>query len=55
MTYIGKAPASAEYKLLQRCQYLSGEALKAIENLGRRAAANQIIKEILERKLGGQQ
>ena len=54
MTYIDKAPARAEYKLLQLRQYLSGEALKAIENLGHSAAAYQIAKERLERKFGGQ-
>ena len=31
---IDKAPATPEYKLLQLRQYLSGEALKTIENLG---------------------
>lgn len=30
---IDKAPATSEYKLLQLRQYLSGEALKAVENL----------------------
>ena len=54
ITYIDKAPATAEYKLLQLRQYLSGEALKVIENLGHSAAAYQIAKERLERKFGGQ-
>ena len=44
MACIDKAPATAEYKLLQLRQYLS-EALKAIENLGHSAAAYQIAKE----------
>ena len=44
MACIDKAPAAAEYKLLQLRQYLS-ETLKAIENLGHSAAAYQIAKE----------
>jgi hypothetical protein len=36
---VDMAPASAEYKLLQLRQYLSGEALKVIENLGHSAAS----------------
>ena len=54
MTCIDKAPATAEYKLLQLHQYLSEEALKATENLGHSAAAYQIAKEQLERNFGGQ-
>ena len=54
MAYIDQAPATAEYKLLQLHQYLSGEALKAIENLGHSAVAYQIAKESLERKFNGQ-
>ena len=51
---IDQPPATAAYKLLQIRQHLSGEALKAIENLGHHsAAAYQIAKERLERKLGG--
>ena len=53
MACIDQAPATTEYKLLQLCQHLSGEALKAIENLGHSAAAYQIAKERLERKFGG--
>ena len=53
MACIDKAPATAKYKLLQLCRYLSGEALKAIENLGHSASAYQIAKERLERKFGG--
>ena len=30
MTYIDKAPATAEYKLLQLRKYLKGEALKVV-------------------------
>ena len=55
MTFSDKAPATVEYKLLQLRQYLSGEALKAIENLGYSAAAYQFAKERLEKKFGGQQ
>ena len=53
MACIDKAPATAKYKLLQLRRYLSGEALKAIENLGHSASAYQIAKERLERKFGG--
>ena len=53
MSCIDQDPATAEYKLLQLRQYLSGEALKAIENLGHSAAAYQIAKERLEKKFGG--
>ena len=55
MTFSDKTPATVEYKLLQLRQYLSGEALKAIENLGYSAAAYQFAKERLEKKFGGQQ
>ena len=34
MACVDQAPSSAEYKLLQLRQYLGGEALKSIENLG---------------------
>ncbi|XP_052281199.1 uncharacterized protein LOC127878708 [Dreissena polymorpha] len=50
---IDRAPATAEYKLLQLRQYLSGEALKVIENLGHSAFAYQAAKDRLERKYGG--
>ena len=50
---IDSAPATGEYKLLQLRQYLSGEALQVIENLGHSAAAYEAAKERLERKLGG--
>ena len=50
---IDQAPATEEYKLLQLCQYLSGEALKTIEGLGHFAFAYQAAKERLERKYGG--
>ena len=53
MSCIDQDPATAEYKLLQVRQYLSGESLKAIENLGHSAAAYQIAKERLEREFGG--
>ena len=51
---IDKAPATPEYKLLQLQQYLSGEALKTIENLGHSGYAYEAAKERLERKFGGQ-
>ena len=50
---IGRAPATGEYKLLQLRQYLSGEALKTIENVGHSGAAYEAAKERLERKFGG--
>ena len=51
---IDNAPAAAEYKWLQLRQYLSGEALQVIENLGHSATAYEAAKERLERKYGGQ-
>ena len=54
MACIDKAPATAEYKLLQLRQCLSGEALKVIESLGHSAAAYEAGKDRLERKFGGQ-
>lgn len=50
---IDSAPATAEYKMLNLRQYLSGEALKAIENLGYSATAYEAAKDRLERKYGG--
>uniref|UniRef100_A0A8W8P1X9 CCHC-type domain-containing protein n=1 Tax=Magallana gigas TaxID=29159 RepID=A0A8W8P1X9_MAGGI len=47
-------PATPEYKLLQLRQYLSGEALKAVENLGHSSIAYEAAKDRLERKFGGQ-
>ena len=45
MACIDKAPATAEYKLLQLRQYLTGETLKAIESLGYSAAAYETSKD----------
>ena len=50
---VEQAPMSAEYKLLHLRQYLSGDALKAIENLGHSAASYNTAKERLDRKFGG--
>ncbi|MCG8049058.1 MAG: DUF1759 domain-containing protein, partial [Candidatus Thiodiazotropha endolucinida] len=50
---IDSAPATGEYKLLQLRQYLSGEALAVIDNLGHSATAYEAAKERLERKYGG--
>ena len=50
---IDNAPATGEYKLLQLRQYLTGEALRCIENLGHSAIAYEAAKERLERKYGG--
>ena len=41
------APATAEYKLLQLRQCLTGEALKAIENLGHSATTYHTAEERL--------
>ncbi|CAG2211545.1 unnamed protein product [Mytilus edulis] len=51
---INQAPATKEYKLLQLRQYVEGEALQVIENLGHSAVAFDTAKERLERKYGGQ-
>ena len=51
---VDKAPATAEYKLLQLKKYLSGEALAAVESLGHSAEAYEAAKSRLERKFGGQ-
>ncbi|KAJ8051026.1 hypothetical protein HOLleu_04443 [Holothuria leucospilota] len=50
---IDVSPVTPEYKLLQLRQYLSGEALKVIENLGHSATAYQAAKDRLDRKYGG--
>lgn len=50
---VDSAPMSAEYKLLQLRQYLSGDALKLIENLGHSAASYDAAKGRLDRKFGG--
>lgn len=50
---IDRASSTPEYKLLQLRQYLSGEALKCVDNLGHSAASYQAAKERLERKYGG--
>ena len=47
--FIDQAPASAEYKLLQLRQYLSGEARRAIDGLGDSAFA---LKENMVRQDG---
>ena len=43
MTYVGKAPATPECKLLQLRQYLSGEALKVVEPLEQRKDRNKTV------------
>jgi len=47
---VDKVPATTEYKLLQLRQYLSGEALKVVEPLGKTAAAYETAKERLKRQ-----
>ena len=53
MECVHSAPASPEYKLLQLRQYVSGEALTAIESLGFSPAAYQEALDLLNRKYGG--
>ena len=53
MACVDRAPVTPEYKMLQLRQYVSGEALIAIENLGFSSAAYQKAKDRLERKYGG--
>ena len=50
---IDKAPASAEFKLLQLREYLKGEALATIEQLGQSTTAYEVAKQRLDRKYGG--
>ena len=50
---IDKAPVTSEYKMLQLRQYVTGEALTAIENLGHSSSAYEAAKHRLERKYGG--
>jgi len=50
---VDKAPATPEYKLLQLRQYLKGEALNCIQELGHSAAAYSAAMERLTRKYGG--
>ena len=54
MSCVDRAPATAEYKLLQLRQCLAGEALKSIENLGYSSTAYEAAKDHLERKFGRQ-
>ena len=53
LSCIDSARATAEYKLLQLPQYLSGDALKVIDSLGHSATAYEAAKDRLERKYGG--
>ncbi|KAK6178336.1 hypothetical protein SNE40_013135 [Patella caerulea] len=50
---VDSAPATSEYKLLQLRQYLSGEALKCVDNLGHSATSYAAAKQRLDRKYGG--
>ena len=50
---VDNAPATPEYKLLQLRQYLTGEALRVIEDLGHSAAAYTAAKSRLDRKYVG--
>lgn len=51
---VDNAPATPEYKLLQLRQYLRGDALNCIEELGHSADAYISAKERLDRKFGGE-
>ena len=50
---IDESPSTPQYKLLQLRQYLGGEALHSIENLGHSKEAYNAAKEGLDRKYGG--
>ena len=50
---VDKSPATPEYKLLQLRQYVGGEAMKVIQDLGHSVAAYGVALERLERKFGG--
>ena len=50
---VATTTVSKEIKLLYLRQYLTGEALKAVEGLGHSATAYDMIIERLERKFGG--
>jgi len=52
MACVDKAPATAEYKLLQLKNYLSGEALAAVESLEHSAEAYEAARGRLARKFG---
>ena len=45
---VDQAPVTAEYKLLQLCQCLTGDALRAIQNLGHSTIAYEAAKDRLE-------
>ena len=54
ITCIDSAPISAELKLLQLREYVAGEALQCIQQLGYSANAYEKAKEKLDRKFGGE-
>ena len=53
MACVDSAPVTPEYKMLQLRQYVSGEALHTVENLGYSPTAYEAAKDSLERKYGG--
>ena len=53
MACVDRAPVTPAYKMLQLRQYISGEALNAIEDLGFSPNAYEAAKDRLERKYGG--
>ena len=53
MACIDSAPVTPEYIMLQLRQYVSGEALNSVDNLGYSSIAYEAAKDRLERKYGG--
>ena len=53
MTCVYSAPVTPEYKMLQLRQYVSGEALNSVDNLGYSPTVYEAAKDRLERKYGG--
>ena len=53
MARIDSAPATGELKIKQLRQYVSGDALRAIDNLCHSAAAYETAKDRIDRKFIG--
>ncbi len=53
MACIDNAPATPEYKLLQLRQYLVGDVLQVVRDLGHSASAYDVALQRLDRKYGG--
>ena len=52
MACVDWAPVTSEYKMLQLRQYVSGEVLIAIENLGFSPAAYETAKDLWKESIG---